>query len=41
MVMILDDTHRCLECEKLLMNQRVFVCDECSKIQHIYNMEVK
>lgn len=29
----LPDTHRCLECEALLMNQNVFVCTDCARVK--------
>jgi phage FluMu protein Com len=39
--MILDDTHRCLECEKLLINQQVFVCEECKTVEYVTEWERK
>lgn len=39
--MTLNDTHRCLECEKLLINQQVFVCDECKTVEDVTEWERK
>ena len=40
-MMMLDDTHRCLECEKLLMNQQVFVCEDCKTVVDVTDWERK
>lgn len=37
----MQDTYQCYECEKTLMDQRFFVCEDCQRVEQIAEWERK